>query len=110
MLQTSNKSPSPPQLFPQMQNYHNQINLKMSCSKYSPIPFIILPTLTSILFPIKTTMPPSEHAGNLIIDLLTVLLLSLVVKHTIEWPYNWLRQLQKTKSNVIARYESRKYR
>ena len=101
MLQTSNKSPSPPQLFPQMQKLSQSNQSQDVLFKIFTYTIIILPTLTSILFPIKTTMPPSEHAGNLIIDLLTVLLLSLVVKHTIEWPYNWLRQLQKTKVMLL---------
>ncbi|CAX44782.1 conserved hypothetical protein [Candida dubliniensis CD36] len=100
MSQTSNQSPSP-QLFPQMQKLSQPNQSQDVLFKIFTYTIIILPTLTSILFPIKTTMPPSEHAGNLIIDLLTVLLLSLVVKHTIEWPYNWLRQLQKTKVMLL---------
>ncbi|RCK55998.1 hypothetical protein Cantr_05148 [Candida viswanathii] len=62
---------------------------------------IVLPTLTSILFPISSSISTSEHVGNLIIDLLTVLLLSMVVKYTMEWPYNWLRQLQRTKVTLL---------
>lgn len=62
---------------------------------------IVLPTLTSILFPISSSISTSEHVGNLIIDLLTVLLLSMVVRYTMEWPYNWLRQLQRTKITLL---------
>ncbi|KAL6453494.1 hypothetical protein SBY92_005065 [Candida maltosa Xu316] len=63
---------------------------------------ILLPTLTSILFPTKsTTISTSEHIGNFIIDLLTVLLLSLVVEYTMEWPHSWLRRLQKTRISLL---------
>lgn len=62
---------------------------------------ILLPTLTSIIFPISSSISTSEHVGNLIIDLLTVLLLSMVVRYTMEWPYTWLRQLQRTKITLL---------
>lgn len=63
---------------------------------------ILLPTLTSILFPINSNnIPRNEQIGNFIIDLLTVVLISWVVRFTIEWPYNWMKQLQNTKTKLL---------
>ncbi|EGW35354.1 uncharacterized protein SPAPADRAFT_64490 [Spathaspora passalidarum NRRL Y-27907] len=64
---------------------------------------ILLPTLTSILFPTTTTTntTTNEQIGNFIIDLLTVLLISWVVRYAVEWPFNWLKTLRKTKRALV---------
>ncbi|CAK9438460.1 uncharacterized protein LODBEIA_P26840 [Lodderomyces beijingensis] len=68
---------------------------------------ILLPTLTSILFPINSSsVPRNEQIGNFIIDLLTVVLISWVVRFTIEWPYNWMKQLQATKTSLLKQLKS----
>ncbi|KAI5960405.1 uncharacterized protein KGF55_004697 [Candida pseudojiufengensis] len=68
---------------------------------------ILLPTLTSILFPINSnSIPKNEQIGNFIIDLLTVILISWVVRFTMEWPYNWMKKLQQTKSKLYIELKS----
>ncbi|KAI5953443.1 hypothetical protein KGF54_002815 [Candida jiufengensis] len=68
---------------------------------------ILLPTLTSILFPINSnTIPKNEQIGNFIIDLLTVILISWVVRFTMEWPYNWMKKLQQTKARLFKELNS----
>lgn len=63
---------------------------------------IILPTLTSIIFPINTkNVPQNEQIGNFVIDLLTVVLISWVVRFTLEWPYNWMKELESTKTKLL---------
>ena len=63
---------------------------------------IILPTLTSIIFPINTkTVPQNEQIGNFVIDLLTVVLISWVVRFTLEWPYKWMKELETTKTELL---------
>ncbi|KAI5969147.1 hypothetical protein CANMA_001814 [Candida margitis] len=63
---------------------------------------IILPTLTSIIFPINTkSIPQNEQIGNFIIDLLTVVLISWIVRFTLEWPYNWMKELETTRTKLL---------
>ncbi|KAG5421902.1 hypothetical protein I9W82_000995 [Candida metapsilosis] len=63
---------------------------------------IILPTLTSVIFPISTkSVPQNEQIGNFIIDLLTVVLISWIVRFTLEWPYNWMKELETTKTKLL---------
>ncbi|CAI5757884.1 unnamed protein product [Candida verbasci] len=64
---------------------------------------ILLPTLTSIIYPNSNVsyFSNNEQIGNFIIDLLTVLLISCVVRFTMEWPYNWLKKLNQTKMSLL---------
>ncbi|KAG7661091.1 uncharacterized protein J8A68_005463 [[Candida] subhashii] len=95
------------QTFPQDQQQQQQQLLqppKVQHSMFKLFTFVIivLPTLSSIIFPLpSTTITSNEQVGNLIIDILTVLLISWVVRYAIEWPYKWLEKLKKTKQIVI---------
>ncbi|KAK6463328.1 hypothetical protein DFJ63DRAFT_312646 [Scheffersomyces coipomensis] len=77
--------------------------------KYFTLAIILLPSMIAIIVPSNTANEnhKTEDLANLIIDCFMIILVSWTIKFTIEWPWNWLKQLKDTRYKLINHINSK---
>ncbi|KAK6198779.1 uncharacterized protein RJT21DRAFT_141520 [Scheffersomyces amazonensis] len=89
-------------------SYKSESKVKQFIIKYFTLAIILLPSIIAITIPSNnSTTNTSEDLANLITDCFMIILVSCAIKFTIEWPWNWSKQLRETKLKLINHINSK---
>ncbi|KAK6454068.1 uncharacterized protein RJT20DRAFT_131578 [Scheffersomyces xylosifermentans] len=76
--------------------------------KYFTMIIILLPSVIAVLIPgANIDTSSGDYLANTITDALMIVVVSWSMKLTVEWPWNWLNQLQDIKQKLINHVNSK---